>query len=303
MGNAHRRHAAGGSAPNRREAIVNGLTVGLVALAVIIVAVGVLGTLGSRVALTEDAIGLVEIEGVIADARDVNRQLRYLAEDAEVPVIVVRLNSPGGGVAASEEIWREVRRIRRSGVPIVASMGTVAASGAYYIAAAADTVMANAGTLTGSIGVILEFTQVDTLLGKIGMNVHVVKTGRYKDTGSPFRPLREDEREYLRHLIDDSYGQFVQAVAEGRGLSEDRVRELGDGRVFTGLTALEYGLVDTIGSYQDALALAKNMAGLDEDARAIRAPQRDRTGVLGRIVERVRQIAEGPAVTLSYRMP
>jgi len=287
----------------RRAAVMNGITAGVIALAVVVFALALAGSLGSRATLTNDAIGLVEIEGVIADSRDVNRQIRYLAETEKLPVIVLRLNSPGGGVTASEEIWREVKRIREEGVVVVSSMGTVAASGAYYIAAATDTIMANASSLTGSIGVIAEFTQLDTLLAKIGMHITVIKTGKYKDTGSAFRPMREDEREYIQDLIGDSYDQFVRAVAEGRGLSEERVRELAEGKVYTGSIAREVGLVDTIGNFQDALDFAKELAGYSHDADVLRAPQKDQTGILGRLVERVGLAAEGPSMTLSYRMP
>ena len=287
----------------RRESIVSGITVGLMALATLITVAGLLALTGSEAVLNTERIGLIEVSGVIYNSRPINRQLEYFTEQDTVPVILLRINSPGGGVAASQEVFRQVNRVkeRHPDIVIISSMGSVAASGAYYIAAATDTIMANPGTITGSIGVIAEFAQFDELLDKIGVSFNVIKTGPYKDTGSAYRPMRDDEREYLQALVDSSYEQFIGDVAASRGLPADSVRALAGGRIYSGTMALHRGLVDTLGNYEDAVALAKRIAGYGDDAQVVRMPTPKR-GVLSELIDGITEVATSPAVTLSYRM-
>jgi protease-4 len=207
-------------------------------------------------------VGLVEIEGPIRSSTAVVRQLKHYGRDRSIPALVVRVNSPGGEVGATQEIHAEILRLRKAGKRVVASLGGVAASGGYYIAVAADTIVANPGTLTGSIGVVLELYNFEGLLQKLGLNFYVVKSGKYKDIGSPVRPMLPEEREMLQGVTDDTFDQFVGAVASGRRLSREAVLKVADGRIFTGRQAQTFGLVDLLGNYEDAIAVAGEMSGL-----------------------------------------
>jgi len=165
-------------------------------------------------------------------------------------------------VGAIQEIYAEILRLRQEGKRVVASLGSVAASGGYYVAVAADTIVANPGTLTGSIGVVLELFNLEGLLHRLGLNFYVIKSGKYKDVGSPLRPMLPEEREMLQGVTDDTFEQFVEAVAAGRRLSREAVLKLADGRIFTGRQAKAQGLVDLLGNYEDAIATAGEMSGL-----------------------------------------
>jgi protease-4 len=211
---------------------------------------------------TGKRLGLVEIEGVILDSKRTVEQLERFEDDASITAVILRIDSPGGGVAASQEIYEAAKRVRERGKFVVASMGSVAASGGYYIACAADTIMANPGTTTGSIGVIMEMMNATELLNKIGIRFDVIKSGKYKDSGSPFRPMTEEDRKYFQRYVDDAYEQFVEVVATERELERSEVLKLADGRVFTGQQALEIGLIDLIGTYQEALALAAEVTNI-----------------------------------------
>jgi protease-4 len=211
---------------------------------------------------TGKRIGLVEIEGIILESKRAVEQLERYEDDASVPAVVLRIDSPGGGVAASQEIYEAAKRLRERGKFVIASMGSVAASGGYYIACGADTIMANLGTTTGSIGVIMEMFNATELLDKIGVRFDVIKSGRYKDSGSPFRRMTDEDRTYLQRYVDDAYEQFVEVVANERELEKSEVLKLADGRVFTGQQALESGLIDLLGTYQDALALASEVTNI-----------------------------------------
>ena len=194
---------------------------------------------------------------------------RYLSED-NIPVIVLRLNTPGGGISATQEIYETVLKARAAGKKVIASMGTVAASGGYYISVACDTVVATSGTITGSIGVIATFPECADLYRKIGIGFTVVKSGKFKDTGSPARSMTEEEKAHIESVILDSYEQFLDAVVEGRNLTLDEVRNLADGRIFTGRQALKLGLVDVLGTYHDALDLAGELAGIGKNPPVVR---------------------------------
>ncbi|MSS73299.1 MAG: signal peptide peptidase SppA [Candidatus Latescibacteria bacterium] len=207
-------------------------------------------------------VGLVEIEGPIRSSASVIRQLKHYGRDRSIPALVIRVNSPGGEVGATQEIYEEILKLRKEGKRVVASLGGVAASGGYYVAVAADTIVSNPGTLTGSIGVVLELYNFEGLLQKLGLNLYVVKSGKYKDIGSPLRPMLPEEREMLQGVTDDTFDQFVGAVVSGRRLSREAVLKVADGRIFTGRQAQGFGLVDLLGNYEDAVAVAGEMSGL-----------------------------------------
>ncbi|MBI3013756.1 MAG: signal peptide peptidase SppA [Candidatus Tectomicrobia bacterium] len=222
------------------------------------------------VAAGGDKIAIVSVRGTILDAEDTVEQLKKYGEDATIKGIILRVDSPGGAVGPSQEIYTQVLKTRMSGKKVVASLGSVAASGGYYVAAATDRIIANPGTLTGSIGVIFQFANLEELMKKIGLKTVVIKSGQYKDVGSPMRPLREDERRLLQGVIDDVYEQFVQAVAKGRKLPIEKVKEVADGRIFTGRQAKELGLVDKLGSLQDAVEETARLAGISGKPRIVR---------------------------------
>jgi protease-4 len=236
-------------------------------------------------------VGLVRVEGGIYDPRAVIDDLEWFASDLGVQAIVLRIDSPGGGAAASQEIHDYVRGIQEDGVPVVVSMGSLAASGGYYIGCSADTIVANPGTLTGSIGVIMSFSNLEELFGKIGMDFEIIKSGRFKDTGSWSRQMTEEERALLQETIDDIHSQFVEAVAEGRGMEFDEVAALADGRIFSGRQALDAGLVDMLGTLEDAIIVAGRLGGIEGVPRVQEPVRRERltlwellTGAASRIV-------------------
>lgn len=232
-------------------------------------------SMNGGVAFRGERIGLVKIEGIIGESRGVIEEIHQYKKDPKIKAILLRINSPGGGVVPSQEIYEEVKKIREEGQKkIVVSMGSVAASGGYYIASASDRIVANPGTLTGSIGVIMELANVEGLLKKIGVESLVIKSGRHKDTGSPFRKMKPEEREILQQLLDDVHEQFIQAVSEGRGLPYQKVREFSDGRIFTGRQAKEMGLVDDLGNLQDAIQLAADLAGIEGEPRVVEKRER-----------------------------
>ncbi|MBM7866538.1 signal peptide peptidase SppA [Heliobacterium gestii] len=220
-------------------------------------------------------VAVVRLEGMIADAgggggllggqagsNDVLETLRQLQGNKGIKAVVLRINSPGGTSAASQEIGREVDRLRESGKVVVASMGDVAASGGYWVASRADKIVANPATTTGSIGVILDLANLTELYQKVGYRANVIKSGPYKDIASSARDMTPEEREILQGMVNDIYAQFIDVVAEGRKMPVERVRALADGRVFTGRQAKELGLVDELGNFYDAVALAASMAGI-----------------------------------------
>ncbi|MCC6140464.1 MAG: signal peptide peptidase SppA [Nitrospira sp.] len=223
----------------------------------------------------EDRIALIRIEGVIMDAQETLGELKKFGENPSVKAIVLRIDSPGGGVVPSQEIYDAVRRVRtKSNKAVIASMGSVAASGGYYIAAATDRIVANPGTLTGSIGVIMEMANVEGLLQKIGVEGVVVKSGKYKDVGSPLRKMSDEERGLLQTVMDDVHKQFIEAVAEGRSLEVPEVQALADGRIFTGRQAKDAKLVDELGDLDDAIQLAADVAGIEGDPRVVEQRRR-----------------------------
>jgi protease-4 len=221
-----------------------------------------------------DKVGVINIEGVITDPSDINSQIKELSERDDVKAVVLRIDSPGGAVGPSQEIHREVKRLKED-KKVVVSMGAVAASGGYYIATAADRIVANPGTITGSIGVIAEFINVEELLSKIGLKGYVIKSGEFKDIGSPFRSMNDEENRLIKEVLDDVHGQFVEAVAEGRGIEPEDVAKIADGRIFSGTQAKALGLVDQIGNMTDAINISAELAGIEEKPPVVYTKRRD----------------------------
>lgn len=219
-------------------------------------------------------IALLEVEGVIVDDRDFLERVRRLRRDPSVDGWVVAINSPGGVVAPSQSLYDTLRRIRQEdGEPVIAAIGSVGASGGYYVALAADSILALPGSITGSIGVIVEYPNVQELMQKVGIDMEVVKSGEQKDMGSPFREMGAEDRAVLGAMVDDVHAQFVEAVAEARGMSVETVLPLADGRIFSGRQAMAAGLVDRMGNVEEAIGLAGRMAGLGSEPRVVRPPE------------------------------
>ena len=209
----------------------------------------------------KEKIGVLPIDGTITESDTLVAQLVEFKKDRRIKAIILRVNSPGGGVGPSQEIYQEIRKTIET-KKVIASLGSVAASGGYYVASAANRIVANPGTLAGSIGVIMEFVQVEELLKKIGVSVEVLKTGEFKDIGSFHRKLSERDREMIRTLVFDVQRQFVEAVAQGRNLPVEKVREIADGRILSGAQCKELGLVDQLGNFEDAVDLARALSGI-----------------------------------------
>jgi len=221
----------------------------------------------------DNNIGLVSITGVIYDSRSWIKKIEDFRKQDRIKAIVVRIESPGGAVAASQELYEALRRARQV-KPVVASFGNVAASGGYYTALGADSVVANPGSTTGSIGVIIEMYEYHELLNNLGISSQVVKSGKFKDSGNPARELTPDEKAYLQSYIDDSFKTFSETVAKERNIPLKKVLEIADGRVFTGRQALELGLVDLLGDQHYAVHIAAKMAGIEGEANVVKAPKR-----------------------------
>ncbi len=232
-------------------------------------------------------IAVVPLRGVIGDDQRVLRQIRDYRRDRSVKGFVLYVNSPGGGVAPSQSLYRELLRVREDGFPVIAAIGSVGASGAYYAALAADSILALPGSLIGSIGVIMQFPNARELLDRVGLKFEVVKSGEHKDLGSPYREFSEADRALLQEVVDDVYEQFVDVVAEERGLSRDSVMKVADGRLLSGRRALQYGLIDGHGDVVDAIAQAGVMSGLGPDPRVVRPEQR-RLGLLDLFISAAR---------------
>lgn len=248
-------------------------------------------------------VGLIRVEGEISEARPFIEELRRVELDGRIRALVLRVDSPGGGVGPTQEMLDAVQRYReRTGRPVVASLGATAASGGYYLACGAPKIVAEPGTITGSIGVIMTFTDASELMRKIGVRTEVVKTGSRKDVGAWWRPMTDDERTMLESVVADAYEQFTSTVATSRGMAIDSVRVLADGRILTGRQALAVGLVDTLGFQPDAVRLAARLAGLDP-ATSVTSHERrepDWMDIARRLVGRTRVLL-GSGPRLEYR--
>ena len=227
-----------------------------------------------------DKIGVVDLEGVILDPNDVVDQLRRFADDDSIKAIIIHVNSPGGGVAASEEIYRQVKRVRdEKHKRIVASIETVGASGAYYVSSATNKIYADNGSVVGSIGVIAEWVNYGDLMRWAKLKPEVLKVGQFKDTGDPTRELTPAERQYMQGLIDNMYGQFVQAVADGRHTKPSDIKPIADGRVWTGEQAMEMHLIDQIGDFRAAVMDTAKSVNISGEPVLVH-PERDRKSLL-----------------------
>ena len=220
-----------------------------------------------------NGVGLVEVKGLIIDPQETVKQLKDFAKDEKVKAVVLRIDSPGGVVGPSQEIWSAVKKLKEK-KQVIVSMGSVAASGGYYIAAPANLIYANPGTITGSIGVLMKFSNLEGLMNKVGMKSFTLKTGKFKDVGSPARKMSEEERAMLQSVIESTHSQFVRAVAEGRKLPEAQVRAIADGRIFSGEQAMANKLVDRLGTMQDAIEEAGRLGGLSGEPHVIKPPKK-----------------------------
>ena len=215
-----------------------------------------------------DKIGVVTVGKIISDSYPVVDQLVEYGRDDSIKAVVVRVDSPGGGVVPSQEIYNAILSLKKK-KRVVVSMGSVAASGGYYIACAADEIVANPGTITGSIGVIAHFSNVEELLKKIGLKSSIIKSGKYKDIGSPLREMTQDEKRLFQGVIDDIYDQFIEAVSTNRNITKKKVADIADGRIFTGRQALKMKLVDFLGDKEYAINLAAKLSGIEGEPEVI----------------------------------
>jgi protease-4 len=238
-----------------------------------IIASVVLSAILSRVPVGE-RVAIIKIKGVIVNPLPTVRKIERLRRDKSVKALVIRVDSPGGSVGASQEIYRAIERFKEAGKPVVVSMGNVAASGGYYVSAPADCIFANPGTITGSIGVIIQHVAYKELMEKIGIKATAIKTGKFKDTLNPFRELTPEEKKYLKDTIKEAYEQFLEAILKYRKgkIEEEKLREVADGRVLTGERAKELGLIDDLGGIEDAVEKAKELAGVPK-AREFFVPE------------------------------
>jgi len=256
-----------------------------------------------------DRVGVVEVTGTITDSKKTVKELETFGKDSHIKAVVVRVDSPGGAVAPSQEIYAAMRKLREK-KKVVVSMGSTCASGGFYIASAADKVFANPGTLTGSIGVIFQIPNVQGLMKWAGVEMNTVTAGKLKDIGSMYREMRPEERELLINMLEDVHQQFIAAVAEGRGLKPDEVKPYADGRVFSGRQAKEWKLVDELGGMQDAVAAAGKLGGIAGEPQ-VEYPKQERKFLKELLGEEADTMFHGAAQALAplggpameYRMP
>ena len=228
-------------------------------------------------------IGIVEIDGMILSSKTIIKNIKTFRDDESIKAIILRINSPGGGIGPSQEIYREIMKTKMN-KKIITSMGSVAASGGYYIAAATDKIIANSGTITGSIGVIMEYVNVKEIAKKIGISPVVIKSGEFKDIGSPMRELKEKEKIILQDLVDELHLQFVNDVAKARGIEIETMLPLADGRVYTGQKALKLNLIDRIGNLDDAVQWAGQLAGVTVELKPV-YPKEDKITFIRRLAD------------------
>jgi protease-4 len=256
-----------------------------------------------------DKIAVVDLFGVINSSEDVVRQLKKYRRGSGIRAIVLHIDSPGGGVVPSQEMYEEVRKTRDGGKPIVVAMGSLAASGGYYVACGASRLVANKGSLTGSIGVISEFLQLKGALDKLGIGLKTIKAGKLKDAGSPTRKMTDADVRYFQSLMNDVHRQFMDVVGRERKLSPQKVRSLADGRVFTGEQAVRLGLVDTIGTFEDAIHIAAAMAGITGEPAIVKERKREAwyESLFGNAGDAIRdlkqEILDRPVLSYRYAGP
>lgn len=280
----------------------------LIIVVVFAVLVGFVAFLMSDFELStkNNRIGLVEIKGTITSSQETVKQLKEFRKDSSIKAILVRIDSPGGAVGPSQEVYTEIRRTIQT-KPVVASLGGVAASGGYYIASAANSIVANAGTITGSIGVIIYFPNLKELFEKIGYQMTTIKSGQFKDVGNPSRDMTPEERSLLQDTIMETYSQFVRDVAQGRNLPQEQVKQVADGRIILGEKALELKLIDQIGNYEDAVDKAAELGKIEGEPQIIRGKKQNRSLMdllLGSDVgDRLNEIVFDSCLFLRYQLP
>ncbi|MEN8258865.1 MAG: signal peptide peptidase SppA [Thermodesulfobacteriota bacterium] len=230
-----------------------------------------------------DSIGVIEVKGVITEAEQTLAHIQRFGQKDGIKAVVIRIDSPGGAVGASQELFMAIQRLSQT-KPVVASMGSVAASGGFYAALGAEKIVAAPGTLTGSMGVIIKFANLEKIFQKIGYQSQVVKSGEFKDMGSPDRSLTEAEITLLQNLINSVHGQFVSDIVESRALNIEDVKKIADGRIFSGEQAKEYGLIDELGNFHDAIRLAASLARMDEELPNLVYPPEEKDSMLGMLL-------------------
>lgn len=249
-----------------------------------------------------DRVGVIEITGVILDSKKVINDIKEFREDDTIKAIVLRIDTPGGEVGPSQEIFQEVRKTIQS-KDIIASMGSVAASGGYYIAAGTSGIVANPGTITGSIGVLMGYTDLQEVFRKIGLKTVVVKSGEYKDMGSPMREMTERERDVLQDFVDQIHQQFVRDAALGRNMDPEKIELLADGRIFTGEQAKYFGLIDRLGNLEDAIEWAGQRGGIKGKISTVYPKEDDlefMDYLFGSALEQMVEKALKPRITANY---
>jgi protease IV len=233
-----------------------------------------------------DRIAIIPVEGVIGDDAEILEMIREFRDDASVKGFVVAINSPGGEVGPSQSIYREIKRLRdEDDRPVIAAINSIGASGGYYIALGADSIYANPGAITGSIGVIMEMPNVEGLMQKVGIQMQTVKSADHKDIGSPFREMSPSDRQVLGAMVQDVYSQFVEVVSSERGKTAEELRVLADGRVMSGRQALQAGLIDRLGNFNDAVAAAGRMADIGDEPKLL-FPKEDEITIMDAILGR-----------------
>ncbi|OIP28485.1 MAG: signal peptide peptidase SppA [Deltaproteobacteria bacterium CG12_big_fil_rev_8_21_14_0_65_43_10] len=270
----------------KRHPVLLGIIIlGILLIVFFITVFAITYTSGNTVLAMGDKVAVVDTKGVIKDSTTIIEQLLRFKKDKSVKAIVLRIDSPGGAVGPTQEIYEEVKKIREK-KKVLVSMGSLAASGGYYIACAADKIIANPGTITGSIGVIIEFGNMEELMKKIGFKSVIIKSGEYKDVMSPFRSITDKEKTILRGVVDSVHNQFIEAVVEGRKLKREDVAKIADGRIFSGEQAKALGLVDSLGNLQDAIGVASELAGIKGEPNVI-YPPKDRFSILDFLFQRM----------------
>lgn len=261
---------------SRTLLVALGVGVSIVGLFILCIVAAQILLADKNVLWTGDKIGILEVQGMIVDSSEFIKQLHEFRDNDNIKAVVLRIDSPGGVVGPSQEMYEEVRKFTQK-KKLVVSMGSLAASGGYYIAAPANLIVANPGTVTGSIGVLMKLSNIQGLLEKVGLNSFVLKSGRFKDSGSPIRQMTKEDREILQGVIDSMHGQFVKAVADGRKIPVNEVREIADGRIFSGEQALKVKLVDRLGNLQDAVSEAAKLSGIKGEPEMVYPPEKKKS--------------------------
>ncbi len=260
----------------RKVALIVGIVAGGIILLILLVEIVVLSVfLARRAELGVGNVAIIDIKGPIYTSRGIIEKIHKYKKNHRVKALVIRIETPGGGVAACQEIYEELNKVREK-KKVVASMGGVAASGGYYIACAADKIIANPGTVTGSIGVAMHISNLEELFKKVGLKFEVIKSGVHKDIGSPSRAMTPAERVLLQRVINDVHNQFIEVIAKERNLDKRKVRSLADGRIFTGKQAKKLGLVDELGNLDDAIKVAGELAKIKGEPKVIREKEKRR---------------------------